>query len=55
MYKHTHYVHTRAHRYIGMFLYISSWRRKWQLTPEFLPGESRGQSSLVGSQRVGHN
>ena len=25
-----------------------SWRRKWQPTPVFLPGESRGQRSLVG-------
>ena len=24
------------------------WRRKWQPTPIFLPGESQGQSSLVG-------
>ena len=24
------------------------WRRKWQPTPLFLPGESRGQRSLVG-------
>ena len=24
------------------------WRRKWQPTPIFLPGESHGQSSLVG-------
>ena len=24
------------------------WRRKWQPTPEFLPGESYGQRSLVG-------
>ena len=24
------------------------WRRAWQLTPTFLPGESRGQGSLVG-------
>jgi len=24
------------------------WRRKWQLTPVFLPGESYGQRSLVG-------
>ena len=24
------------------------WRRKWQLTPGFLPGESPGQRSLVG-------
>ena len=24
------------------------WRRKWQPTPAFLPGESQGQQSLVG-------
>ena len=24
------------------------WRRKWQPTPVVLPGESRGQRSLVG-------
>ena len=24
------------------------WRRKWQATPVFLPGESHGQKSLVG-------
>ena len=24
------------------------WNRKWQPTPVFLPGESRGQKSLVG-------
>ena len=24
------------------------WRRKWQLTPVFLPGESQGPESLVG-------
>ena len=24
------------------------WRRTWQPTPEFLPGESQGQGSLVG-------
>ena len=24
------------------------WRRKWQPTPEFLPGESQGRGSLVG-------
>ena len=26
----------------------TSWRRKWQPTPVFLPGESYGQRSLVG-------
>ena len=25
-----------------------NWRRKWQPTPVFLPGESQGQRSLVG-------
>ena len=24
------------------------WRRKWQPTPVFLPGESHGQGTLVG-------
>ena len=24
------------------------WRRKWQRTPVFLPGESQGRRSLVG-------
>jgi len=24
------------------------WRRKWQATPVFLPGESPGQRSLLG-------
>jgi len=28
--------------------YIKYWRRKWQPTPVFLPGESHGQRSLVG-------
>ena len=37
-----------------------SWRRAWQPTPVFLPGESHGQRSLVGlpsmgSKRVRHN
>ena len=38
------------------------WRRKWQPTPVFLPGESQGGRSLVGcivqpmgSHRVGHD
>jgi len=26
------------------------WRRKWQPTPVFLPGESQGRGSLVGMQ-----
>ena len=34
------------------------WRRKWQPTPGFLPGTSRGQRSLVGNRnhkRVRHD
>ena len=35
------------------------WRRKWQSTPVFLPGESQGWGSLVGcrllGRRVGHD
>ena len=27
---------------------FTHWRRKWQPTPVFLPGESQGQGSLVG-------
>ena len=29
------------------------WRRKWQLTPVFLPGESQGRRSLVGCRLWG--
>ena len=30
------------------------WRRKWQPTPAFLPGESQGQRSLAASRPWGH-
>ena len=30
------------------------WRRKWQPTPVFLPGESQGWRSLVGCRLWGH-
>ena len=30
------------------------WRRKWQPTPVFLPGESQGRGSLVGWHLWGH-
>ena len=30
------------------------WRRKWQPTPEFLPGEFHGQRRLVGYSSWGH-
>ena len=32
---------------VCMYIY-TFWRRKWQPTPVFLPGESQGQRSLVG-------
>ena len=31
-----------------------SWRRKWQLTPVFLPGKSQGQRSLAGYNAWSH-
>ena len=30
------------------------WRRKWQPTPVFLPGESQGRGSVVGCHLWGH-
>ena len=30
------------------------WRKKWQPTPVFLPGESQGCGSLVGCHLWGH-
>ena len=30
------------------------WRREWQPTPVFLPGESHGQRSLAGHRTWGH-
>ena len=32
---------------LSLFTFMH-WRRKWQPTPGFLPGESQGQGSLVG-------
>ena len=43
---------------LSLFTFMH-WRRKWQPTPVFLPGESQGQWSLVGcrlwDRRVGHD
>ena len=33
---------------------FTHWRRKWQPTPVFLPGESQGWGSLVGCRLWGH-
>ena len=32
---------------LSLFAFMH-WRRKWQSTPVFLPGESQGRGSLVG-------
>ena len=37
---------------VGIFTF-THWRRKWQPTPVFLPGESQGQGSLVGCRLWG--
>ena len=43
---------------LSLFTFMH-WRRKWQPTPVFLPGESQGWGSLVGcspwGRRVGHD
>ena len=38
---------------LSLFAFMH-WRRKWQPTPVFLPGESQGQESLVGWRLWGH-
>ena len=40
----------RRHKRHGFHPWVGKipWRRKWQLTPVFLPGESHGQRSLAG-------
>ena len=37
----------RLHFHFSLSTFMH-WRRKWQPTPVFLPGESQGQRSLVG-------
>ena len=43
---------------LSLFTFMH-WRRKWQPTPVFLPGESQGRGSLLGcrlwGRRVGHD
>ena len=60
-----HYHLSKFHIYvlvycIGVFLSgllspftLMHWRRKWQPTPVFLPGESQGRGSLVGCRLWG--
>ena len=38
---------------LSLFTFMH-WRRKWQPTPVFLPGESQGRGSLVGCSLWGH-
>ena len=38
---------------LSLFTFMH-WRRKWQPTPVFLPGESQGWGSLVGCHLGGH-
>ena len=48
-----------GHDWVTSLFTFMSWRRKWQPTPVFLPGESQGRGSLVGcclwGHRVGHD
>ena len=43
----------RLHFHFSLFTFMH-WRRKWQPTPVFLPGESQGQGSLVSCRLWGH-
>ena len=38
---------------LSLFTFMH-WRRKWQPTPVFLPGEAQGRGSLVGCRLWGH-
>ena len=38
---------------LSLFTFLH-WRRKWQPTPVFLPGESQGRGSLMGWRLWGH-
>ena len=38
---------------LSLFTFIH-WRRRWQRTAVFLPGESQGWRSLVGCRLLGH-
>ena len=42
--------HCRRHKRLGFYLWVGEipWRRAWQPTSVFLPGESQAQRSLAG-------
>ena len=44
----------KNHNKIPLHIQKIPWRRKWQLTPVFLPGKFHGQRSLVGYSPGGH-
>ena len=46
----------RRHQEYGLDAWVGKipWRRAWQPTPVFLPGESHGQRSLMGYSLWGH-
>ena len=44
---------TRLRDFSLLFTFMH-WRRKWQPTPVFLPGESQGWGRLVGYRLWGH-
>ena len=43
---------TQLSNFTSLFTFMH-WRRKWQPTPVFLPGESQGWGSLVGCRLWG--
>ena len=58
IYTHT-YIYTNKDRlYICIYNVCNEgllyWRRAWQPTPAFVPGEAHGQRSLVGYNPCGH-
>ena len=45
---------TRLSDFTFIFFTFMHWRRKWQPTPVFLPGESQGRGRLVRCHLWGH-
>ena len=43
---------TQLSDFTSLFTFMH-WRRRWQPTPVFLPGESQGRGSLVGCRLWG--
>ena len=46
----------KKHKRCGFSAWVGKipWKRAWQSTPVFLPGESHGQRSLAGHSPWGH-